>query len=76
MRRSQESDTYQSVACHDSTRDAARIASDVSRENEPMAACRPLKALPLCSKAMLPTRGQSVKKAKCMAENANSACIT
>lgn len=67
---------YQSVACHESTSEAARMASEVSREKEPMADCRPLRAMPLCSKAMLPTKGQSVRKAMCMAEKASRACMT
>jgi len=67
---------YQSVACHDKTSEAAKTASDVSRLKVPIASCRPLSATPRCSYAMLPTKGQSVRNAMCVAEKAKRACMT
>lgn len=40
---------YQSVACHESTNDAARTASEFSGEKVPIASCNPLSAIPRCS---------------------------
>lgn len=67
---------YQSVACQDKTKDAARMASAVSLEKVPMASCNPLSAMPRCSYAMLPTRGQLVRNEICIAEKASKACMT
>ena len=68
--------TYRSVVCQESTRDAARMPSDVSRENELRDLRKPLKAIALCSNAMLPVRAQPVRKATWVAEKASKACMT
>lgn len=67
---------YQSVACHERTSEAARIASDVSRENVLMASCSPFRATPRCSYAIFPTAGQPVRYARCIAEKASRECKT
>lgn len=68
--------TYRSVVCQESTRDAAKMASDVSRENELSARRKPLRAIALCSNAVLPVRAQPVRKATWVAEKASKACMT
>lgn len=68
--------TYQSVACQDSTRDAASTASEFSCEKVWIAFPRPTRAWPRCSKAILPTMGQPVMLDMCSAEKAMSASMT
>lgn len=41
--------SHHSVACHDSSREAARTASEFALEKEPIASWRPLRAIPRCS---------------------------
>lgn len=68
--------TYRSVVCQESTREAARMPSDVSRENELRDLCKPLKAIALCSNAVRLVRAQLVRKATWVAEKASKACMT
>lgn len=68
--------TNQSVACHSRSRDAAKTASALVRENAPMASCSPRSAL-------LPYRRQRFRvsldewtHARWFAEKDSNACMT
>lgn len=68
--------TYQSVACQESTRVAPSTASELAWVKVAMAFESPVRALPRCSKAILPTMGQLVMLEMCSAEKAKSASMT